>query len=66
MRELKKNDDEGFGLWTLSLTLANLGRARESVFCMVKRYGGEFSYCLGLAVTVKKLTHPIFCASNDR
>src|SRR5271154_3434869 len=44
----------------LSLTLANLGGARESQFCRVKEYGGEFCHCLGLAVTVKKLTRPYF------
>jgi hypothetical protein len=48
----------------LSLTLANLGGALESAFCRVNRYGREFHYCLGLAVTEKKLTRPIFCASN--
>ena len=37
----------------LSLTLANLGSARESLFCRVNGYGGEFCHCLGLAVTVK-------------
>jgi hypothetical protein len=46
--------------------LANLGSARESVFCRVNGYGGEFCHCLGFAVTVKKLTQPIFRASNDR
>src|SRR5271169_568616 len=56
----------GRGIKDLSLTLANLGGARESQFCRVKEYGGEFCHCLGLAVTVKKLTRPIFFASNDR
>jgi hypothetical protein len=32
----------------------------------VNRYGREFCYCLGLAATAKKLTRPIFCASNHR
>ena len=49
----------------LSLTLANLGSARESLFCRVNGYGAEFCHCLGLAVTVKKLTRPVFPASND-
>jgi hypothetical protein len=51
---------------SLSLTLANLVSARESLFCRVNGYGGEFCHCLGLAATVKKLTRPIFFASNDR
>jgi hypothetical protein len=53
-------------LCELSLTLANLSGARESVSCRVSRYGREFCYCLGLAVTGKKLTRPIFCAFNHR
>src|SRR5208282_1798900 len=52
-------------LAALSLTLANLGSARESLFCRVNGYGAEFCHCLGLAVTVKKLTRPVFPASND-
>jgi hypothetical protein len=31
-----------------------------------KRIRREFCHCLGLAVTVKKLTRPLFCALNDR
>jgi hypothetical protein len=54
------------GARALSLTLANLGSARESVFCRVNRYGGEFCYCPGLAETLKKLTRPVFCLSNHR
>jgi hypothetical protein len=56
----------GISVSILSLTLANLGSARESVFCRVNGYGGEFCHCLGFAVTVKKLTQPIFRAWNDR
>src|SRR5271154_4839066 len=50
----------------LSLTLANLGGARESQFCRVKEYGGEFCHCLGLAVTVKKLTRPYFSRQTSK
>ena len=50
----------------LSLTLANFGSARGSVVCRVNRYARQFFYGPGLAVTVKKFTHPIFCASNHR
>ena len=50
----------------LTLTLANFGSARGSVVCRVNRYAREFFYGPGLAVTVKKFTHPIFCASNHR
>ena len=45
----------------LSSTLANLDNAGESAFAV-----GDFSCCLGLAVTVKKLMHPVFCASIYR
>jgi hypothetical protein len=51
---------------SLSLTLANFGSARGSVVCRVNRYAREFLYGPGLAVTVKKFTDPIFCASNHR
>ena len=50
----------------LSLTLANLGSPRESGILQGKWIRREFCHCLGLAGTVKKLTRPIFDASNDR
>jgi len=53
------------GLRMLSLTLANLGSHRESGILQGKWIRREFCHCLGLAVTVKKLTRPIFDASND-
>jgi hypothetical protein len=59
----KQNGDECLDL---SLTLANLCGARESLSCRVSRYGRELCYCLGLAVTGKKLRRPIFCAFNHR
>ena len=63
------NTAYGAGVLTLeqlSSTLANLDNAEESAFAGINRYDGDFSYCLGLAVTVKKLMHPVFCASNYR
>src|SRR6202050_3005052 len=51
---------------TLSLTLANLGSPRESGILQGKWVRREFLHCLGFAETVKKLTRPIFDASNDR
>ena len=51
---------------TLSLTLANLGSPRESGILQGKWVRREFCHCLGFAETVKKLTRPIFDASNDR
>jgi hypothetical protein len=48
----------------LSLTLANLGGPPESGILQGKWIRREFCHCLGLAGTVKKLTRPIFDASN--
>ena len=42
-------------LWPIWIT-----RGRR--ICGVSRYDGDFSCCLGLTVTVKKLMHPLFCA----
>jgi hypothetical protein len=56
----------GRGCAPLSSTLANFGSARETGLCRASVSGREFYHCLGLAVTVQKLTRPIFCASNDR
>ena len=53
-------------LIALSLTLANLGSPRESGILQGKWVRREFCHCLGFAETVKKLTRPIFDASNDR
>ena len=50
----------------LSLTLANLGSSWESGILQGKWIRREFCHCLGFAETVKKLTRPIFDASNDR
>src|ERR1700683_2727626 len=50
----------------LSLTLAHLGSPPESGVLQVKWVRREFLHCLGVAETVKKLTRPIFDASNDR
>src|ERR1700683_1722017 len=54
------------GCGAAQLDFGQFRQPRESGILQGKWVRREFCYCLGFAETVKKLTRPIFDASNDR